>query len=409
MALQATERDPLKPLAIGAFLQVSSGSLVFTLLAELQDRAGFSAWGLGVVAFAYFAASLFAQLGLARFADRGQARTLLIVGSVLGIVALVWFAFASSLVALILARIVGGLGYGCWEPAAKAVVLAGRQEAAGRRLGIMTAASTGGIVVGPVIGALLFEATDSLVAPFLLFAVLLVPVLAISAWVPIGQAPRAMTGAAPRPIELLRRRSVQRAALIAIALLMPVGAYEVVWARLLTDLGASTGLIGLSLAIYGLPFLVLAPFGGWLGDRLGAERVSGIGALAVSGVIFLVGLQQHVWLLLVVGGLEAVVNAIAIPNAYASMAKACRGDEQATGQGLVGGVGLASAGLLTLLAGGLYGVGGHLLVFSVTAAVVLGIALIAQVLDRLDGTGLLAGGGAAVDAQRVVDEGQLQS
>lgn len=414
MSLQATERDPLIPLAIGSLLLVSSGSLVFTLLAELQDRAGFSAWGLGAIAFSYFAASLFSQLGLARFADRGHARTLLVVGVVLAMVALVWFAVAESLVSLVLARAVGGLGFGCWEPASKAVVLAGRERDAGRRLGIVTAASTGGIVLGPVVGAVLFEVTDSLVVPFALFAFVLVPVLAIARLVPIGET----TGSdlskergGTSPAELLRRRPVRRAVLVAIALLMPVGAYEVIWARLLTDLGASTGLIGLSVALYGLPFLLIAPLGGMLGDRVGVERVSGIGAIVVSGVILLMGLPQNLILLLCVGVLEAVVNALAIPNAYASMAKACSDDEQATGQGLIGGVGLASAGLLTLVAGGLYNIGGQTLLFAVTAGLVLGFALLAQLLDRQGGrgSGRAAVGGGSVDAERVVDESELKA
>lgn len=412
MALRATERDPIVLLAIGGLMLVSSGSLVFTLLAELQERAGFSAWGLGAIAFAYFASSLFAQVGLARFADRGHARTLLVVGAVLAIVALVWFAMAESLTSLILARILGGLGGGCWEPAAKAVVLAGRSEDSGRRLGIMTAAMTGGIVFGPVVGALVFEVTNSLVIPFLLFAVVLVPVLAISALVPIGEDEAETAGetTTARPAQLLRRRSVQRAVVIAIALLMPVGAYEVIWARLLTDLGASTGFIGLSVAVYGLPFLLVAPLGGWLGDRLGVERVSGIGAIVVSAVILVMGVPQNLTVLLCIGVAEAIVNAIAIPNAYASMAKACRSDEQATGQGLIGGVGLASAGLLTLLAGGLYEIGGQMLVFSVTAALVLGFALLAQVLDRVGGSdSTSAVGGETFDTERIVDKGQLQS
>jgi len=411
MSLRATERDPLVPLAIGSLMLVSSGSLVFTLLAELQDRAGFSAWGLGAIAFSYFAASLFSQIGLARFADRGHARTLLVVGVVLAMAALAWFAIAESLVPLLLARAIGGLGFGCWEPASKAVVLAGREKDAGRRLGIMTAASTGGIVFGPVIGALIFEATNSLVVPFVLFAALLVPVLAIAWFVPIGETTgRGVSSEklATKPSHLLRRRPVQRAVLIAIALLMPVGAYEVIWARLLTDLGASTGFIGLSVAVYGLPFLLVAPIGGVLGDRIGVERVSGVGAIVVSGVILLMGLTRNVYLLLGVGVLEAIVNAIAIPNAYASMAKACSNDEQATGQGLIGGVGLASAGLLTLLAGGLYSMGGQVLVFSATAGLVLGFALLAQVLDRARPGGSAARGVGAFDAEGVVDESQLQ-
>jgi len=410
MALRATERDPLAPLAASALMMTSSGALVFTLLAALQDRSGFSDLGLGVIAFSYFATSLFAQIGLARFADRGHARRLMVIGVVLAVAALIWFAVAESLVALVLARAVGGLGFGCWEPAAKAVVLAGRAEDVGRRLGIMTAASTGGIVVGPVVGAFLYEGTDSLVLPFLLFAVILLPILVVSAVLPIGEGDRqGPTSESTRPGELLRRRAVQRSVLVAIALLMPVGMYEVIWARLLTDLGASTWLIGISVAVYGLPFLLVAPIGGWIGDRLGVERVSGIGAIVVSGVILLMGQPKSIGLLLAVGVIEAIVNAIAIPNAYASMAKACRSDEQATGQGLIGGVGLASSGLLALFAGWLYAEGGQRLVFTFTAALVLIVALLAQLLGRQDPQGSGSGGRSPVDAERVVDKGQLQS
>lgn len=348
------ERDPLVVLALTALVLYGSGSGIFTLLAELQRKGGFDDFGLGLVAFAFFGMALVVQLTLARLADDGAGRSMLVAGVAAGIASLVWFAFADSLTQMVLARALGGLGLGLFSPAAQAAVCAGHGVDAGKRLGVLTSAQTGGLILGPLVAAAAFQFTHSLSFPFLLFACLVgcsIPFLAVA---PLAEpAPTAGAGR-PSPWRLLRRARVRRAVLVVVALQAPVGMYEVVWAPLMDDLGASTLLIGLSLALYGIPFLIAAPIGGALGDRHGAERVSMLGGMAAVCVIAVMGIAPAVSALLVLGTLEAVCNATAIPNSFAAVSRAANVSEQATGQGLAGGLSLLCISVMTLLSGAVY-------------------------------------------------------
>lgn len=347
---------------------LSGGALVFTLLADLQAEVGFPDYGLGLIAFSFFAASLVVQVSLARLADSGEARKLLVAGVVLSVVALVWFGLADSLTGLVAARALGGAGAGCFEPAAKALVCVGRKEDAGRRLGILTSAQTAGLVVGPVIGASIADTTGSLSAAFFGFAGLSALMLPLIFWIPVTESDE-RTSESVSPFDLLQRPPVQRAVLITVALTAPVGMYEVVWSPLLRDMGASTTLIGISVALYGLPFLLAAPIGGVLGDRIGAERVSLRGGIVMVGVVMCMGFARSIPVLMVIGVIEAIVNASSIPNAAAAISRSTAKSEQATGQGLAGGASMIGIAAMTLIAGWMYGAVGQTGVFLFTAAV----------------------------------------
>ena len=82
-------------------------------------------------------------------------------------------------------------------------------------------------------------------------------------------------------IDLLRRRPMVVAVLISMSLGLPIGMYDALWARYLTDLGARPWLVGVSLACYSVPFMLLAGVGGILRDvfTMGARPVALLNAL----------------------------------------------------------------------------------------------------------------------------------
>ncbi len=357
---------------------MASGSVVFTLLPAMQDKVGFPTWGFGLIAGVFFAASLVAQLGLARYADQGRARLLLVTAILLGVASLVWIAFAGSLWELTLARGIGGLATGCWGPAARATVIARRPDQTARRLGYLAMGDTSGLVVGPLIGAALLN-IFSIEVPFLVFAALilcLTPVLFTS---PIAEV-RSRT-AGPKISTLVRRRPVLQATVLAVALFLPIGLYETVWGKHISNLGGSTTIIALSVALYGLPYMVIAPLGGRLGDRIGPARVALIGAAGIVVITVITGIPRNLWILLPVGIIEAMISAVAYPNALAAVSRACSPQEQATGQGLAGAASIGGAGSMALLAGPVFEFGGPLAAFSTAAALVAVGALIAYALD----------------------------
>lgn len=378
MATKSSKYDPIVLLVIGTSLLMASGSVVFTLLPSMQEKVGFPTWGFGLIAGIFFASSLVAQLFLARFADRGKARVLLMAAILLGVSSLFWLSFADSLFEITLARGIGGLASGCWSPAARAMAIAGKRDRTARRLGYIAMGDTSGLVVGPLLGSFLASAF-SIGTSFLVFAALiaaLTPVLFVSPIAEVGAG-----AARPRLSTLIGRRPVQQSIILAVALFLPVGLYETVWGKHLFNLGGSTHIIALSVALYGLPYMVVAPLGGRLGDRVGNARVALLGAGGLVAVTSVTGIPRSILVLLAIGVIEAMISAVAYPNALAAVSEACSPEEQATGQGLAGAASIGGAGLMALLAGPLFEFGGPVVAFAVTGGLVAAGAIVAFGLD----------------------------
>ncbi len=366
-------------LVLGTSLLMASGSLVFTMLPALQDKVGFPTWGFGLIAGSFFAASLLAQLVLARLADRGRARALLVAAILLGVTSVTWMAFGDSLVELTLARAIGGLATGCWAPAARSMAIAGRPDRTATRLGYIAMGDTSGLVIGPLIGSLL-ASIYSIETAFIVFAVAILGLTPVLFTSPLSQERPAGRPSASLS-SLIRKRPVQQATLLAVALFLPVGMYETIWGKHISNLGGSSYIIALSVALYGLPYMVVAPLGGRLGDRIGSGRVALMGAAGIAIITALTGLPTNYWVLLPIGVVEAALSAVAYTNALAAMSKACTPDQQATGQGLAGAASIAGAGLMALLAGPIFAAGGPIVAFATAGALVAVGATVAFMLD----------------------------
>ena len=98
-SIRKTER-----VLLGAvFAMEAGGSVIFALMANLQDEFNFTDIGLGLIAAAGFMASFVVQILIAPYADRGHAKRLLIIGTTLAVLGNALFASGSTLVIFILA------------------------------------------------------------------------------------------------------------------------------------------------------------------------------------------------------------------------------------------------------------------------------------------------------------------
>ncbi len=367
-------------LLVGATIVLSAGnSVVFPLLADLQDAFGLPTWGLGLLSGASFLAGLVAQIVMAPQADRGRARLLLIIGLVLTLGALGWFVVGTELWHFVAARGLEGLALGCFLPAARSVVIRADPEHVGQNLGRLSAAELGGFLLGPLVGAVLADQIG-LDAPFIALGAAVALALVALLVLPLdtGGVGGATSAGPLAAFELLRHRAVVAAALIALALTLPVGVYDALWARYLDDRGASTLFIGASLALYGVPYVLLAPAGGRLADRFGPVRVAVRVIVMIAPMIVLYGLFRSPWLIMAVSIVEGAVQAAAVPAMQSAMAEATPPERVAAGQGLAGAVGLAGAGVAALGAAPLYGLAGPEVVFVLAGAVTLalGVAIV---------------------------------
>lgn len=365
-------------LAVCNVVLLSGVTVIFPLLARLQDEHGLTTAQLGLMSGASFLAGLIVQLGLARYVDRGHARTMLIAAVVLVALALGWLAVATELWQFVAARFVEGTGYGMFAPAARSVVARGDPQRVGTNLGRLSAAELAGVVIGPLLGAGLAQVGGTSF-PFACLAVASLALIPLLARVPLPDAvAHTSEEAAPSGARALwRRPAVRRAAILYLALYLPTGVYDVLWARYLTDLGAGEMFIGVSFAIYGIPYVLVAPFGGKLVDRIGAVPVV-FGALAATlPFVIAYGLASVPLVVASFAMGEAAANAVSIPAAQAAMVEACEADEVGAGQGLAGAMGIGGAGIASLSAAPLYEHFGAEPTFVGLAATMVALALVA--------------------------------
>ncbi len=372
----------LAPLYIVTFLAAAANGVVFPLLADLQDEHNLPTYGLGVISAASFLTALFAQLALAGQADRGRAKSLLVAGLALSFVSLVTFAVSTELWQFTLARAMSGLAIGCMWPATRSIVARLDAEHVGRNLGRLASMELGGFVTAPVLGAAVAKAFG-LDAPFWLLAAVMLVALVALARRPVPGAAPGFDPAAPRSsvaLDLLRYREVVVASILALALFMPVGIYDSLWSRYLQDRGASTLFIGITLALYGVPFILLASRGGRLADRVGPFRAAFVCLVLIAPVIAVYGLFTVPIVIVSFAIIEAVIQAVAVPASQAAMAQACPPERLAAGQGLAGASGQLGAGLMALGAAPVYEAIGSGALFIGAAALTLGLGAIAWLL-----------------------------
>jgi MFS family permease len=328
---------------------------IFALLADLQDQYGLPTYGLGLIAGSSFLAALGAQVGLARYADRGHTRLLLRVGLATCAAGMVWFGVATQLWQFVGARVLLGLGSGMFVPAARRVVVVRSGARAGEALGRLASVEVGGFIAGPPIAAAI-AAGLGLHAPFLILAgalALTSPVVARIEEPPVVEHPERRVVRV-----LLARRGVRSGLALAAALYLSIGVFDAIWARYMTDLGADTALIAVTLTLFALPLVALSPFGGRLADRRGPLRVAVFALLTTVPLVMAYGFVDSLVVVCAVAVLHSVCDALSTPASQATVARGAPVGLEAAGQGLYGAVAAAAAAVAAFGAAPLYQVGG---------------------------------------------------
>lgn len=341
----------MRGLYFAAAAMMAGVSSVFALLAELAERYELGSGSLGWIAGTAFLAALVVQLTLARYADRGYGMLLLRTGLALSVVGLLWFAAATELWQFIAARALLGASLGIVVPAARrAIVLSARGDM-GRLLGTFYAAYLSGFVFGPPVAGLLTEVGDVRL-PFVVLAI----VLAFSAVSLRGltideQRVVAEAGAPTGKVlrRLIRDRRMIAALLVVMAFRYSVGAFEPMWAVFLDDLGASTMLITVSMALFAAPMLVVARWAGGMTDRHGARFVSLAAAALTVPAMASYGWIAVVPVIIGIAMLHGVMEALLNPGSQVAIAEAAPVRDTAAAQGLAeaGGSVAAAVGAFT--------------------------------------------------------------
>ena len=327
----------MKGLYFAAAAMMAGVSSVFALLAELADRYGFGPGSLGWIAGSAFIAALVVQLTLARYADRGYGLLLLRIGIALSVIGLLWFAAATELWQFIAARALLGASVGIVVPAARRAIVLSATGDMGRLLGTFYAAYLSGFVFGPPVAGLLTAAGDVRL-PFVVLGV----VIAVSGFslrgLSIDEQPVEYAESGVPTGGVLRRlicdRRMIAALLVVMAFRFSVGAFEPMWAVFLDDLGASTILITISMALFAMPMLVVARWAGGMTDRHGARFVSLLAAAATVPAMASYGWIGVIPVIIGIAMLHGVMEALLNPGSQVAIAEAAPLRDTAAAQGL---------------------------------------------------------------------------
>jgi MFS family permease len=354
---------------------------IYTLLADLRDRYGFSEAQLGLIVAAGFFAGFVAQLALARLADRGYAAVLVRGGVLLAMAAMIGSAVATQFWAFLLARLLLGLGSGAVGPAIRRIAITRDVDAVGANLGRLAAFDVGGFMLGPLIAAVVAQ-LFGLHAPFVFLAAVFVGIFVLAMRIDLNTGTSTGGGGDRALRVLLKRPAIQATLAACIAFYLTVGMFEAIWAVLLRDRGAETWLIGLTLSLFTLPMIFLAPIGGREAQRRGPLRVVSVSLTIATICTFSYGVLPSLWMLLAVSLVHAVADSFTMPSNQVAAALGSPPEHLSAAQGLLGATGLAAAGLTGLVAGYVYEEAGRIAVCTGTAVLMAGFLITAITLGR---------------------------
>lgn len=376
-----------KALNLGAFALSGSFMVVFPLLPALQERSGITTAQLGWIATAGFVAALVAQLVIAPHADRGRER--LVIGGSIVVMALstLTYAISDHLAWFVAGRIGAGLAYGAFIPAAVGLIVRHFPDRQGERIGRLQALDLAGMAVGPLLavgGKMWLGVEPTLVIAAVLTVLVGLPALLVR-WEPTVAEAGEQHQSPIEGLSLLRHRSVIAAALLTCAFMIPIGAYDALFPRFLTDLDAPEWMLGAALTVFAVPSIFLAAWSGRQVDRHGPFTAAARGGAANVAIIVSYGFVRLPWVIVATGLLESGGQLLVGAAAAAAMGVAVPGRRAATAQGLGEGVGTLAGAVVAAIAAPLYAFGGPAALFLTTAVLTAG-ALVGGV--RLGRTGV---------------------
>lgn len=371
-----TSDNIMSVLMFAVFATAVSNSVIFATLGDLQDTYGFADIGLGLIAGIGFFVGLLTQVFLAPLADSKKPKNLMVLGLLFACVGSLVFAAGDTLWQFILGRAIVGVSFGCTQPAARALAANLDKTRSAERLGKLAGMETAGIVGGPFLGGILLGPIG-LRPTFVVFAgIALVGALVLA----VRTLPVLVSSAESRKLSLglFRYPGVRVASLTTMSLFLPIGVYDALWDRYLTDRGASNFVVGLSFLLYGLPFILLSRVGGRLVDKWGALRTALLAIFIVAPITGSYGLFAAPAAIIAVSVVEGIAQAATVPAAQASMASVAPPGRAAAAQGLSGASNLVGASLMAFISPWVYGEFGSEAAFISVAVVMLLVSLLAR-------------------------------
>jgi predicted MFS family arabinose efflux permease len=238
---------------------------------------------------------------------------------------------------------------------------------AGEMLGRLAAWEMVGFLVGPILASVLFELGGITLPFFCLTAVLLAVVpFVLRVTIPGSEAPL------EKPMRaLLKRPAMQSCIALGVAFYLAVGAFDALWALFISDLGASQLYIGVTLSLFTLPMILIAPVAGRYASQHNLLRLLtkslGLAVIMITSYAFI----DSIWWICLPLVIHAIADAVSMPATQLAVGKASGETALAAGQGLFGAVGLIVAAVASLGGGYLYQTAGAAAVWITVASAMI--------------------------------------
>jgi len=328
----------LDAMGIGLILPVMPELLKEVRGADISDAA---IWG-GILSASFAVMQFLFSPLLGNLSDRFGRRPVLLVSLAFMALDYVIMALAGSVAWLLFGRILGGITAATHATASAFMADISKPEEKAQNFGLISAGFGLGFVLGPVIGGLLGELGPR--APFYAAAVLTAVNLVFGYFV----LPETVTPERRRTFDLARANPAgglkHLSALPGLSALLVVYffyqvanmVYPAIWAYYTqASFGWSPGMIGASLALYGISMAITQ---GWLIRliiaRFGEMRTVYLGLLYNAATLTLIAFITNGWLLLLATPL-ASLGAVVAPALQGVMSRRARDDQQGELQGLM--------------------------------------------------------------------------
>jgi multidrug resistance protein len=350
----------LSVLIAANFVDMIGFAIVLPLLPFYALHLDATPFQIGLIIAAFSAAQLLSAPLWGRVSDRYGRRPALLIGLLASAVAYVVFGLADSIWLLFASRLIQGAGGGTTGVAQAYVADTIKPRDRARALGWLSAATSAGVMLGPVIGS--FAARFGQEAPGFAAAGLCVLNAAFAwRWLPESRKPGS-GGSVRKPAwhavwGVIRHPAEQVSRLI---LIYAVGmlAFSLLSAVLALYLDAEFAVDERSIGWYytyigALSLVMRSLLLGPIVDRIGETRAMRLGTIVMVAGLALYPVPGSIWMLALVMPLVPVGTALLFPSTTALMSRQADRDELGTVMGAAqtfGGIARVAAPLLGTMA-----------------------------------------------------------
>ena len=330
---------------------------IMPLRALYGRQIGASSAEIGLMTTSFLLAGFLATPLIGWLSDRVGYKNVLWIGLLMHATLMIAYIYVQDPVMLIGLRALEGIASVSVLPPTRALMNAlAPQERQGEALGLLSAAQTAGIMIGPAAGALLASQAGYTPSFFIASIPLVLAAIFTMIFLPNRRQHEKDSHAKQqrnRLSELFTRPLVLTYTLQAV-MMIGNGVVMAIWSLYMLDRGASLPLIGLSYTTFAIPIIFTAPLSGRLSDRYGRYWLF-LSGMLLTGVIFCLYSLPSVtaWPIIFISIAEGIVTSVARTSLDGLLADIippdARGKVQAnyTAAGLIGNlIGATTAGLL---------------------------------------------------------------